>query len=86
MDVNLINLEIAKEKACIEDLLIMIGLHTRKGQLELAAARGRDMLRSLERIQKLENQRRFYITVKNLARQGILCEVVKRCESLNGVS
>lgn len=78
MDVKSINLEIAKEKACIEDLLITIGIHTRKGQLELAAERGRDMLRSLERIQKLENQLRFYITVNSLARQGVLCEVVKR--------
>lgn len=86
MDLKSINFEIAKEKACIDDLLNMIRMHTQDGRIDLAIARNRDMLRSLERVQKLENQRRFYITIHNLSKQGVLCEVVKRCESLNGVS
>lgn len=86
MDLRMISLEIAKEKACIDDLLEMIGMHTQDGRLDLAMARTIDLIRSIERIQKLENQRRFYLTIHDLSNLGILCEVVKRCESLNGAS
>ncbi|MBB5148212.1 hypothetical protein [Ureibacillus thermosphaericus] len=86
MDLKSINFEIAKEKACIDDLLIMIDIHVKDGNLDLATSRSRDLTRSLERVQKLENQRRFYITINSLAKQGVICEVVKRCGSLNGVS
>lgn len=86
MDVNSISLEIAKEKACIDDLLNMIRMHTQDGRIDLAIARNRDMLRSLERVQKLENQRRFYLTIHDLSKQGVLYEVVKRCGSSHGVS
>jgi len=81
MDLTQINNEIWKEKACIEDLIKMISMHTQEGRYQHAARLGRDLQNSIKHIQMLEQQR-FYITARNLAAQGILTKVVKRCEEL----
>lgn len=78
MDLTKINQKIQREKACIDDLIKLIGMHTQEGRLELAAQLGRDLLNSISTIEKLEHQKRFYITVTKLAEQGILVKVVKR--------
>ncbi|WP_346234540.1 hypothetical protein MKY04_12805 [Lysinibacillus telephonicus] len=78
MDLTKLNNEIQREKSCIDDLIKMIGMHTQENRLEEAAQLGRDLQNSIATIQKLEQQRNFYITAKRLAKQGVICGVVKR--------
>jgi len=52
--IKLINNQIIKEKACIDDLVKEVAIHTQDGRYQLAADRGRDMQNSIIRIQQLE--------------------------------
>ncbi|MBD8026455.1 hypothetical protein H9636_07255 [Ureibacillus sp. Re31] len=83
MNLTKINNEVFKEKACIDDLLVLIKMHTQEGRFEIAERLTQDLQNSIATIQKLEQRREFYITAKKLAKQGILTEVVKRVEIEN---
>ncbi|BDH60096.1 hypothetical protein MTP04_02260 [Lysinibacillus sp. PLM2] len=80
MDLTQINNEIAREKSCIDDLIKLIGMHTQENRLEEAARLGQDLQKSIKTIQKLEQQKSFYITANRLAKQGVICGVVRRYE------
>lgn len=82
MNLTQINNEINREKACIDDLIKMICMHTQEGRLEIAARLGRDLQNSIAQIQKLEHRKNLYITTMKLAKQGVLTKVVKRNEKL----
>ena len=73
-----INNQISKEKACIDDLIKEIVMHTKDDRFRLAAERGRDMQNSIMRIQQLERQKGLYLTAIKFVNQGINIEVVKR--------
>lgn len=82
MDLTQLSNEIEREKACIDDLIKMISMHTQEGRLEMASRLGRDLQNSIAQIQKLEQQKSLYITAMKLAKQGILSKVVKRSEAM----
>ncbi|MFY0521394.1 hypothetical protein ACOMCU_26795 [Lysinibacillus sp. UGB7] len=63
---NLINNQIIKEKACIDDLIKEVAMHTQNGRYQLAAERGRDMQISISRIQQLERQKELYTAATNV--------------------
>lgn len=71
---KLINNQITKEKACIDDLIKEISMHTQNGRYQLAADRGRDMQNSIIRIQQLERQKKLYVQAAELLRKNG-CEV-----------
>lgn len=73
-----INNQIIKEKACIDDLIKEIAMHTQNGRYELAAERGRDMQNSIIRIQQLEGQKGLYLLALKYVEKGIKAEVVPR--------
>ena len=73
-----INNLIAKEKACIEDLIKEISMYTNDGRYPLAAERDRDMQNSIKRIQQLEGQKDLYLIASKFINNGINMEVVKR--------
>ncbi len=73
-----INNQISKEKACIDDLIKEINIHTQNGRYQLAADRGRDMQNSIIRIQQLERQKKLYLVALKFVDAGINVEVVKR--------
>lgn len=60
MNLVQINNEISREKACIDDLIKLMSMHTHAGRLEEAARLGRDMQNSISYIQKLEKQKQLY--------------------------
>lgn len=64
-----INDQIIKEKACIDDLIKEIAIHTQNGRYELAANRGRDMQNSIIRIQQLEGQKGVAFTGSQICRE-----------------
>lgn len=78
MDLTNINKQIQLEKSCIEDLIKLIGMHTQENRLEEAAMLGRDLQNSIKTIQRLEHQKKLYITTMKLAEKGILTEVVRK--------
>ena len=71
-----INDQIIKEKACIDDLIKEIAMHTQNGRYELAANRGRDMQNSI--IQQLEGQKELHLLALKYVGKGINAEVVPR--------
>jgi len=73
-----INNQITKEKACIDDLVKEVAMHTQDGRYRLAAERGRDMQNSIIRIQQLERQKELYLTALKFVGNGINVEVVKK--------
>lgn len=77
--------EIAKEQSCIEDLLVRITIHIKRGDYQLASERGNDMQKSIKKIEHLkqqqENNRNFASIIERLAAKGILVEAVKRVEN-----
>ncbi|WP_431808764.1 hypothetical protein [Lysinibacillus sphaericus] len=73
-----INDQIIKEKACIDDLIKEIAMHTQNGRYELAANRGRDMQNSIIRIQQLEGQKGLHLLALKYVGKGINAEVVPR--------
>lgn len=78
-----INNQIHKEKACIEDLIKEIAMHTQEARYQLAAERGRDMQNSIARIQQLEGQKQLYVIAAQFVNQGINAQVVKRYANQN---
>jgi len=64
--IKLINNQIIKEKACIDDLVKEVAIHTQDGRYQLAADRGRDMRNSIIRIQQLERQKELYLHAVDL--------------------
>lgn len=64
--IKLINNQIIKEKACIDDLVKEVAIHTQDGRYQLAADRGRDMQNSIIRIQQLERQKELYLYAVDL--------------------
>lgn len=83
MDLTKINNELFKETACIDDLLVLIKMHTQEGRYEVAERLANDLEKSIRTMKTLEQRKEFYITAKKLAKQGILTEVVKRVEIEN---
>ncbi len=75
---KLINDKIIKEKACIDDLIKEIAMHTQNGRYRLAAERGHDMQNSINRIQQLEGQKGLYLIAIKYVEKGINAEVVQR--------
>ena len=75
---KLINNQIIKEKACIDDLVKEVTIHTQDGRYQLAAERGREMQNSIARIQQLERQKELYLTALKFVDKGINVEVVKK--------
>ncbi|MFJ8099357.1 hypothetical protein [Lysinibacillus sp. NPDC096212] len=73
-----INNQIIKEKACIDDMVKEVAMHTQDGRYRLAAERGRDMQNSISRIQQLEGQKELYLTALKFVDKGINVEVVKK--------
>ena len=73
-----INNQIVKEKACIDDMVKEVAMHTQDGRYRLAAERGRDMQNSITRIQQLEGQKELYLTALKFVDKGINVEVVKK--------
>jgi len=67
---KLINSQILKEKARIDDLIKEISMHTQNGRYQLAADHGRDMQNSIIRIQQLERQKELYLQAAELLRKN----------------
>lgn len=66
-----INNEIWKEKACIDDLTKEFAMHVQEGRYEIAVEKHGDVLKSLNRIQQLNGQKRLYFIASRLTQQGI---------------
>lgn len=77
MDLKTVELEILKEQACIEDLLTVIGIHTKSGRLDLAAKRGADMQASIKRIQELKCKQ-LQLIAQKFQLQNVNVKVVKK--------
>jgi len=75
---KLINDQIIKEKACIDDLIKEVAMHTQNGRYQLAADRGYDMQNSINRIRQLEGQKGLYLIALKYVGKGIDVEVVKK--------
>lgn len=76
---KLINDQIIKEKACIDDMVKEVAMHTQDGRYRLAAERGRDMQNSITRLQQLEGQKKLYLlALKFVDDKEINAEVVKK--------
>lgn len=67
---KLIEIQIAKEKLCVEDLVKEVVLHTKVGRYQLASDRGRDMQNKIIRIQQLERQKELYLQAAELLRKN----------------
>ncbi|QDQ03178.1 hypothetical protein FOH38_23565 [Lysinibacillus fusiformis] len=80
--VKKIELEIALQKACIEDLLVAVGVHNKRGEYHLAAECGRKIKQAANTIARLEahvlDHKNFEWLIQDLARRGILTKAVKR--------
>lgn len=70
--------QIERELSCIDDLTTEIQMLARKGQINLAKQRERDLHNSLNQLEKLHRKKEFWATVDDLNQQGILVQVVKR--------
>lgn len=60
---DMLELELAKEKACCKDLLIAINLHISAGDYDLAKERIAVLENRINYIERLENQIRGYISL-----------------------
>ena len=78
-----IEIEIEKEKACIKDLLHVICKHMEDGEYDLATMRELDVRKSIENVKKLDEKKRFYVIAIDLMRDGITAKVVKRYANQN---
>ncbi|MGN4127669.1 hypothetical protein ACMGD3_22065 [Lysinibacillus sphaericus] len=67
---KLINNQIIKEKACIDDLIKEVAMHTQNERYQLASERGRDMQNSIMIIQQLERQKQLYIAATEVFMNG----------------
>ena len=74
----MVNKQIQKEQACIEDLTKEIKMHVRVGRIGLAKQREQDLHNSLNQLAKLHERKRLWEIVGRLNRQGKLAKVVKR--------
>lgn len=75
---KLINDKIIKEKACIDDLIKEIAMHTQNGRYQLASNRGHEMQKTINRIQQLEGQKELHLLALKYVGKGINAEVVPR--------
>lgn len=70
--------QIERELTCIDDLTTEIKMLARKGQINLAKQREKDLHNSLNQLEKLHRKKELWATVDDLNQQGILVQVVKR--------
>lgn len=70
--------QIERELTCIDDLTTEIQMLARKGQINLAKQREKDLHNSLNQLEKLHRKKELWATVDDLNQQGILVQVVKR--------
>lgn len=80
--VKKIELEIIEQKAYIEDLLVAIGVHNKNSEYQLAAECGLKIKKASNTIARLEahllDHKNLEWLIRDLARRGILSEVVKK--------
>lgn len=73
-----LNQQINRELTCIDDLTTEIKMLARKGQINLAKQREKDLHNSSNQLEKLHRKKELWVTVDALNQQGILVQVVKR--------
>lgn len=80
---NMWELELSKEKACCEDVVMVINLLLKKGDYESVRGRLVALEKSVDYMEQLENhikeqrRRRFYEIANSLNEQGLSAKVVK---------
>lgn len=73
-----LNQQINRELIYIDDLTTEIKMLARKGQINLAKQREKDLHNSLSQLEKLHRKKELWATVDDLNQQGILVQVVKK--------
>lgn len=70
--------QIERELTCIDDLTTEIQMLARKGQINLAKQRERDLHNSLEQLEKHRRRKKLWSTAADLKLQGKKAKVVKK--------
>ncbi|MGC7931289.1 hypothetical protein ACP3VS_22045 [Lysinibacillus sp. VIII_CA] len=73
-----LNQQIKREIACIDDLTDVIKLHVKAGRINIAKQLERDLHNSLKQLEQLHERKRFWTTVEQLNKNGVLAEVVDK--------
>jgi len=70
--------QIERELTCIDDLSDVIKLHAKAGRINIAKQLERDLHNSLKQLEQLHERKRFWTTVEQLNKNGVLAEVVDK--------
>ncbi|PCD81967.1 hypothetical protein CNQ87_15265 [Lysinibacillus fusiformis] len=70
--------QIERELTCIDDLTDVIKLHVKAGRINIAKQLERDLHNSLKQLEQLHERKRFWTTVEQLNKNGVLAEVVEK--------
>lgn len=70
--------QIERELTCIDDLTDVIKLHVKAGRINIAKQLERDLHNSLKQLEQLHERKRFWTTVEQLNKNGVLAEVVDK--------
>ncbi|MGE7951899.1 hypothetical protein [Lysinibacillus xylanilyticus] len=77
-----LSLEIAKEQACLEDLYVVVGVYTKRGDLYAAAECGKKIVKVASNIEKLKahlnDQQNFLWVINDLKNRGLLGRELKK--------